>query len=234
MHKTAFVAALSAALHLSASAYDIRLTPAPDPAVSIKQFGYTAAQNTGMLNGTMDYLWAQVPPKSWSTSTYALRTRMSTALVSAGMDQALSNVVINMCKVYARDPYHCTVYATSVSCAESSCGEPTRAAAASNNIFGLTYGQTTFKTRTEAVKYWVSGSYKTSWYTANEGYFYSYCKSSYFCQAGVDYNVYFFYSNVKDMPPTSHYCMSEPGSPGGSGYCPTGYANANTAYSRVR
>ncbi|MBQ0946197.1 hypothetical protein KAK07_22850 [Ideonella sp. 4Y16] len=235
--RTATILRASAALIVStmlgtAMAGDIRKTPLPDPATSIKQFGYSATQNSSLLNSASS-LWAQVPPASWTANTYTLRSKMALALGSTGVDTALANVIINVCKVYARDPQHCVIYTTAVACAESSCGDPSLAPAIQNNIFGLHSGQMSYSSRTEAVKYWITKGYNSTWYTANEGYFYGYCAQTYFCARGVDYSTYFFYSNVVNMPPTSHYCMSEAGS-NISGYCPKGYNNSSLAYYRVR
>ena len=219
----------------NAMAEDIRQRPVPDPGKKLQEFGYTATIASQMLSGARDDLWARVPSRGWTNDTYALKNRMYTALGGSGFDDALANVVINVCKAHARDPRHCVIYMSAVSCAESSCGASWKAASIQNNIFGLNIPGQTFSSRTAAVKDWVV-RYNNKWFTANEGYFYSYCQATYYCGVGKDYDVYFFYSDNAAKPSTSRYCMSEI-QPNGSkidGYCPNGYRNAKSAYLNVR
>ena len=158
------------------------------------------------------------------------------ALGSTGFDEPMANVIINMCKVYARDPRHCVIYASSVACAESSCGASWKAPTINNNIFGLNINGISFASRTAAAKDWIKGRYNNNWFTANEGYFYNFCKDSYYCGVGADNDVYFFYSDNPKKPANSRYCMSEfqPDGTKIDGYCPNGYKNAKTAYLNIR
>jgi len=96
----------------SALAVDMRQTPLPDNFSRASPLGYSSADVIALFNGTKKQLWTLVPPKGCTNSTYILRDRMFVALGRIGFDQALANVIINVCKVYARDPLHCLVYAS--------------------------------------------------------------------------------------------------------------------------
>jgi hypothetical protein len=211
---------------------DIRSVPLPLPASSIQSFGYSAAINSEMLANPSDLRWAARPPLSWTPSTDALRSRMTQAISSTyGMPAGLATTVINMCKVYARDPYHCVVYASAVMCAESTCGN-----IFSNGIFGVQISNPS--TKSEAIFKWIQ-TYNQKWYSANEGYHYGFCKYpnpsaghlKYCDNSGNDFSTAFFYSYVPTLMPFSHYCLSESGS---GTYCPNGYNNSKVAYLRVR
>ena len=212
--------------------YDIRTVPLPVPTKSIQSFGYSAATSSSMLSNSSDSRWAARPPLGWTVSTDALRSRMTQAITSTyGMPAGLATTVINMCKVYARDPYHCVVYASAVMCAESTCGN-----ISSNGIFGVQIQNPS--TKTEAVFKWIQ-TYNQYWYSANEGYHYGFCKYpnpsaghlKYCDNSGSDFATAFFYSYVPTLMPFSHYCLTESGS---GNYCPNGYNNSKAAYLRVR
>ncbi|MEP7010185.1 MAG: hypothetical protein ABJC13_07665 [Acidobacteriota bacterium] len=239
----AFSILLIAASSPHASALDIRTTPLPSvtAATVSTQFGYTTAQAKGMLDLTQKELWSLVPPNptAWTTSTYALRTRMNTALGTQGFDSPLANVIINSCKVYARDARHCVIFASAVACAESSCGQTYSTSAYA--IFGLKDSNSQpikYSSRTHAVIDWVK-RYNVSWFVADEGYFYGFCKKygSTFLphcdNVGTDYYANYFYSNKKGRYPASNYCGSESGS-STPGYCPNGFANSKAAYLKVK
>lgn len=225
---------------------NIRCTAKPDPKVSIKALGvYSDAQQAGMLSTTSNSnwtLWSQEPPmpNSWTSATYSLRNRMAAALKpsTTGIDKQLANVIINVCKVYARDPYHCVVYASAVVCAESSCGQSYNSK--TNTIFGVRDNlKSSYVSRTEAVLDWVR-RYNEYWYTANEGKLYGYCRypnpGTGFLPAcdnsGNEFDTKFFYSNVQGKAPVSNYCLSEVGAVPPT--CPNGYKNSRTAYLNVK
>ncbi len=223
---------------------NIRCTALPDSQTSINILGtFSATQRNGMLSTTPNShwtLWSQEPPipNSWTASTYDLRRRMTRALSATGFDIPLANVIINACKVYARDPYHCVVYASAVACAESSCGQSYNPSV--NTIFGVrAASKPTYVSRTEAVLDWVR-RYNNHWFTANEGKFYGFCRwpspGTGFLpscnNAGNEFDTKFFYSNVPGKAPMSNYCLSESGSPAPT--CPNGYANSRTAYFNVK
>jgi hypothetical protein len=133
---------------------DMRSVSPPDPYARAIEFGYSETETRAMLSGERNDLWALVPKKTWTTQTHQLRDRMKSALETTGMDEALANVVINVCKVYARDPHHCVVFASAVACAESSCGQ--KFDPKNNSIFGVRAGlKSVYATRTLAVRDWV-------------------------------------------------------------------------------
>lgn len=225
---------------------DIRRTALPDPKTSIKSLGvYSEAQRVGMLNTKSNSywtLWSEVPPipNSWTRETYALRDRMAQALKPAktGIDRPLANVIINVCKVYARDPRHCVIYTSAVVCAESSCGQ--NYDSKKNTIFGVRDNlKPSYVSRTEAVLDWVR-RYNTWWYTANEGKFYGFCcfpnPTTGFLPScdnnDTEFDTKFFYSNVNKKAPMSNYCLSEDGAT--PPMCPNGYKNSRVAYLNVK
>lgn len=219
-------------------AQDIRNTPLPNPYVTIKQFGYSDAVSHSMISGTTegDKLWSvapSYPSKGWTSATFILRDRMKTALWTTGFDEPMANVIINMCKVFARDARHCITYATAVACAESACGNT----AYGPNVFGNRYG--TFATRTAAARNWIIEKYGVYWYTANEGYYYNFCNKSvypYHCDVGFDYDTLMFYSDNPKKPPETRYCLDEKQSNGTIvyNYCPNGHNASKAAYLAVR
>ena len=219
-----------------AEAYDIRNTPLPDPTVTIKQFGYSNAISQAMITGTRDDLWSVAPSSpsmGWTSTTFNIRDRMRGALGNTGFDIAMANVIINMCKVYAKDARHCIAYASAVACAESGCGNTKYG----TNVFGNRYLK--FPTRTAAARNWIIDSYRYYWYTANEGYYYGFCnktKYPYHCDVNVDYDTLMFYSDNKAKPADLNYCADEIQSNGVHlyGYCPQGHGASKTAYLRVR
>lgn len=216
-----------------AKAGDVRLQPKPNQFANLISFGYSDVDAQAMISGSRDDLWALVPSKGWSNETYQLKSKMYSALPSGGFDDPMANVIINMCKASARDPRHCVIFASAVACAESSCAATWVAASHGNNIFGMTTPNS-FVSRTAATRDWIN-KYNDYWFTANEGFHYSYCKGPYYCGVGADYDVYGFYSNIPNKPPVFNYCLSEK-QPDGSllNYCKNGYASAKTAYLRLR
>jgi hypothetical protein len=229
-----FLVSLAIAAPLASYAgYDIRSVPLPNPQTAAQALGYSATIASQMVANPADSHWA-VRPSGWTASTDAMKSRMTTALSSSsGMSAALANTVINMCKTYARDPYHCALYASAIMCAESTCGQ-----AATTNIFGRQAGLPA--TKNHAIREWIT-PYNNNWYASNEGYHYGFCKypsptvgyAKYCNTTGGDFATIYFYSNVATLKPFSEYCLSEVSS-NSSTYCPNGYANSKAAYLRVR
>lgn len=227
------LAAVSAAPITTLAGYDIRSVPLPNTTTVLGSFGLNNTAVAQMMSNASDSRWAQRPAKGWSSSTDLMKGRMLAAINSrpTGMESGLANVVLNMCKAYARDPYHCALYATAVMCAESSCGQ-------ASNLFGRQAA--VGSTKSQTVRDWIA-VYNSDWYSANEGYHYKFCKypnpakgfAKYCDSVGTDYSTRFFYSDNPALKPFSAYCTSELSSHSPSS-CPNGLRNSSAAYLRVR
>lgn len=155
----------------------------------------------------LQFMYSHIPhadaKSTWTKATYELKNKM----VKQGMDEDLAKVIINECKAKAKDPRHCVVTASFISSAESSMGNSLDKC---NNVFWVT--GVCAKTRTEAVKDWVT-RYNKYWYKTK--------------------GPHEFYSNTPKRIPRTYYCMSEHSS-GAEGYCPNGFNHASDSYAQFK
>ena len=247
-----------------AKGQDIGKTPIPDAKkrkTELSILGYKSKEQDIMLDSKWaqkrkeDEFWART--SGWTVTTKTFHKNMK----KAGYSDQAATVIINVCKVFARDPRHCIVMLGSVGCAESSCARELRDD--NKNFFGWKPKGviTTFPSIASASKCWVAGgdycakyadptqnysTYNEKWFRANEGYFYGFCKVQqnpdyedknghkydYYCKSNLeDVKTIGFYTNKIGLFSNFAYCLSEPGS--AEGNCPNGYGHSRTAHTKI-